>query len=485
MQQMSISIQQALSWLLFAILLASLAFPNASTAQDLTPRERELMRIIEDLQRRVEILERSQEIRESDEDEHEEQSEDHDQSINDVDPEIDPVPNAGESELRLYWKEGIRFDSADGKIKLKLFGRIQNDWGWWSVDDGITAAEPGVSSGSGTEFRRARIGIGGSLYDRYEFKAQFDFAGKDVDFKDVFLAFNSVPYLGQIKIGHFKEPMGLEVLTSSKDTTFMERAFLALQYAGRNTGIQIANAEFGERMTWAAGWFRPVDDSGSGESDGWNLTGRMTGLPYSRDDAHFLHLGLSGRYSDVDEVFGFSERPENHFLDRLTSIEVAADSAVTVGSEAALVFGRYSLQGEFGYTEIDGLMSADDRNVWGYYVQASAFLTDDNRAYKKSSGAFAKVKPKNNFDWFGKDGWGAWEVAARWSETDLDMGVSGGGVTVGVNWYLNPNMKIMLNYLHTNVERPEDLGDPLDADDDVLAFDDDIDAFLTRFQVTW
>ena len=329
------------------------------------------------------------------------------------------------------------------------------------------------------------MGIGGTIYERYEFKAQFDFAGQDVDFNDVYLAFNQVPHLGQIKVGHFKEPMGLEVLTSSKDNTFMERSLMNLQYSGRNTGIQVANSRFDERMTWAAGWFRPVDNSGGGTSNGWNLTGRVAGLPYSKDDTHFLHLGLSGRYSDVDEVFGYSTSPENHFLDPLTSFEVNADSALTVGSEAAFVYGRYSLQGEFGFTGIDGATSANDRDVWGYYVQTSAFLTDDHRAYKKSSGAFGKVRPKNDFNWFKKGGWGAWEVAARWSDTDLDLGVEANGITLGLNWYLNPNMKIMVNYLHTNVKRPEDLRDPLDPADDALAFDDSIDAFLTRLQVTW
>ena len=471
--------------LAYAIVFAAFFAPSAVTAQDLTPRERELILVIEDLKQRVEKLEKAQRDAETAEEVVQEQAGELSDRVGELESQIESVPGAGYGDLRLHWNEGIRLDSRDGQVKLKLFGRIQNDWGWWSVGDSITAAEPGVESGTGTEFRRARMGIGGTIYERYEFKAQFDFAGQDVDFNDVYLAFNQVPHLGQIKVGHFKEPMGLEVLTSSKDNTFMERSLMNLQYSGRNTGIQVANSRFDERMTWAAGWFRPVDNSGGGTSNGWNLTGRVAGLPYSKDDTHFLHLGLSGRYSDVDEVFGYSTNPENHFLDPLTSFEVNADSALTVGSEAAFVYGRYSLQGEFGFTGIDGATSANDRDVWGYYVQTSAFLTDDHRAYKKSSGAFGKVRPKNDFNWFKKGGWGAWEVAARWSDTDLDLGVEANGITLGLNWYLNPNMKIMVNYLHTNVKRPEDLRDPLDPADNALAFDDSIDAFLTRLQVTW
>ena len=457
-------------------------------AQELTPREGEMMKIIEDLRQRVEKLEKAQQDSEIEEEKEIiiEPSEELNERVEVLESKIESLPRANDNDMRLYWEEGIRFDSKDGKVKLKLFGRIQNDWGWWSVDDNITAAEPGVNSGTGTEFRRARLGIGGTIYDRYEFKAQFDFAGQDVDFKDVYVAFNKVPHVGQIKIGHFKEPMGLDTLTSSNDGTFMERALMNVQFSGRNTGIQLANAQFDDRMTWAIGWFRPVDDSGSSESDGWNLTGRLTGLPYAADDAHFLHLGISSRYSDVDEIFGYSERPENHFLDRLSSFSVDADSAFTIGAEAALVYDRYSLQSEYAYTDVDGTTSTDDRDVWGYYLQASAFLTHDHRVYKKSGGKFVKVNPKNNFNWFRDgSGWGAWEIAARWSDTDLDLGVEGQALTLGLNWYLNPNMKILMNYVHTSIERPEDLGDPLDPADDILAFDGNIDAFLTRFQVTW
>ncbi len=65
-------------------------------------------------------------------------------------------------------------------------------------------------------------------------------------------------------------------------------------------------------------------------------------------------------------------------------------------------------------------------------------------------------------------GFGAWELALRYSETDLDFlagseglatpagGVRGGQQriwTVGVNWYLNPNVRLTFNYLNIDVDR--------------------------------
>jgi phosphate-selective porin len=82
----------------------------------------------------------------------------------------------------------------------------------------------------------------------------------------------------------------------------------------------------------------------------------------------------------------------------------------------------------------------------GYYLQASYFITGESRGYKKAQGCFDTLKPKENA--FGlENGLGAWEVAARMSSLDhVDDSVDGGeldDVSVGVNWYLNPNTRVI------------------------------------------
>jgi phosphate-selective porin OprO/OprP len=48
-------------------------------------------------------------------------------------------------------------------------------------------------------------------------------------------------------------------------------------------------------------------------------------------------------------------------------------------------------------------------------------------------------------------GWGAWEVAARYSYVNLNDGpIQGGvfsGLTLGVNWYLSSNLKVQMEYI--------------------------------------
>ena len=111
-----------------------------------------------------------------------------------------------------------------------------------------------------------------------------------------------------------------------------------------------------------------------------------------------------------------------------------------------------------------------DPRFWAASLQASYFLTGEHRPYKASDGAFTRVKPLKNYS---KDGGqGAWELAARLSYMNLNDGdVSGGrlrDLTLGVNWYLNPNVRTMWNYI---------LADPSEGGD--------LNAFLWRLQVAF
>ena len=68
-------------------------------------------------------------------------------------------------------------------------------------------------------------------------------------------------------------------------------------------------------------------------------------------------------------------------------------------------------------------------------------------------------------------GWGAWEIAGRFSTIDLNdqlataNGVAGGRQTIytlALNWYVNRNVRFMFDYLHGNVAKqisPTNFGD--------------------------
>jgi phosphate-selective porin OprO and OprP len=380
--------------------------------------------------------------------------------------------------FRVYWKNGIRMDSADGRFKLKFGGRIQYDFGVINGGDLEDAPDIGDLS-NGAEARRARLYVSGTIYENIDFKLQFDFAQGDADLKDAYMQFNDILAIGRIRIGQFKEPFSLDELTSSKYITFMERGLPNDLAPGRNAGIMIGDHILDQRMTWATGLFYQVDDYGATQQDGGAaFTSRVTGLPWYEDDgAKLLHLGIaySLRDSDDTNTIRYRARPEAHFTERFTDTgDFGADMTQLFGAEAAWVHGPLSLQAEYIGASVSGTDDGVGSPMFNsFYVQGSYFLTGEHRNYDRKKGAFKRVQPKRNFREDG--GWGAWEVAARYSYLDLrasglpDSARRLEDITLGVNWYINPNVRLMGNYIRSHVTGTDITGDA--------------DIFMLRMQV--
>ena len=362
-------------------------------------------------------------------------------------------PGADPADFRVYWKQGLNLVTLDENFKLKIGGRLQTDW-LFSSEDNAIKSDIGEQE-DGVEIRRARIYFSGLIYENVEYKLQLDFEGGDADFKDAYLGLTDFP-LGTLRMGHFKEPFSLDELTSSKYITFLERALPNVFAPGRNMGFMLHNTCPDERMTTAIGVFRDTDDYGENVDDGgYNITGRVTVLPiYENKGAQLLHLGAAYSYRNPDDSIRYRQRPEAHLTDRFVDTgSFAGDQVDLVGLEAALVDGPFSLQGEYMMADADRLSGSNsDVDFDGYYVQASYFLTGEHRRYKTTEGAFSRIKPKKNYSAAG--GPGAWELKARYSGLDLsDKDITGGeldNISAGLNWYLNPNTRIMWDYVHAD-----------------------------------
>lgn len=365
-------------------------------------------------------------------------------------------------DFRVYWKEGLNFDSINKNFKLKIGGRVHQDWGWFTEDKEIR--DTIGDQVDGAEFRRARIYLSGTIYKNIDFKMEYDFAaGGRPSFTDVFVELKEIPVVGNFRVGHYKEPFSLEQLTSDNNTTFMERSVMDVFAPARNTGMMLHNTLADKRMTWAAGVFRNANDFGDSEGDkttegGYSFSGRLTGLPwYEEEGRKLLHTGISYSYQNAFEnKIRYRQTPEMHMADSFVDTDIIkAEAAHLFGPELALVYGPLSLQTEYVFANVDLKDGGgSDPDFSGFYVYGSYFLTGENRGYSTKSGSFDMVKPKKNFKW--GESIGAIELAARYSALDLaDEDISGGRLqdtTVGVNWYLNPNMLIMLNYVHSEAD---------------------------------
>jgi phosphate-selective porin OprO/OprP len=363
----------------------------------------------------------------------------------------------GPTDWKAYWKDGARIERNDGLYKIKFGGRIQYDMAASSVSGRLQNLFPDAE-GTGNDFRRARLFTQGVFGERGIFKAQYDFAGSDADFKDVYAGLRKIPLVGTVRAGHFYEPQSLEMTTSSKYTTFLERSLPVLAFtAERNAGVGFHNQFFDERMTFHAGGFRDVGDDGEefDNQGNYNAGFRVSGLPIWEDEGDkVVHTGIwYSRKFGRDETVMFDPDAESNTVGSLLDMPaIPTDGIHLLGTEVAGVFGPLSLQSEFIAAFVDG-DGTPDRTFYGNYITASYFLTGERRKYDRKLGVFGRTKPKESFS-LAEGSWGGFEVAGRWSYLTLNDGSVRGGIlndfTLALNWYLYSNLRLMANWVHAN-----------------------------------
>lgn len=395
---------------------------------------------------------------------------------------------------------GLRVSSEDGSFEHRVRLRLAHDFAWFRQQEELKRALGDEQDG--TDFRFARIQLQGRFWKDFTYVGEFDFAGQDgadsPKFRDVYLQYNAIPFFcGEslhLRIGHFREPFSLDDLNPIPYRQFLEKALVDVFVPSRNAGIQLGGAHLGtpkeERLTWALGVFKETDDipsnNDSDEDQGWQMTGRVTGLPYyANGGRRLLHLGAAYSRRNPDGArLRYGLRPESRVAilryadtDNLPVgfrlRDARADNVNLFGLESAGVFGPFSFQCEYIHSNVETTFSGT-LDFWGGYLQTAYLLTGEHRPYRNQSGVFEGVKPRRPFKWRGENrGWGAWELAARYGMVDLNDGPVRGGrhasLTLGLNWYANQNVRLSTNYIFNDVSH--DL------------YDGRFDVLQTRFQM--
>jgi phosphate-selective porin OprO/OprP len=343
---------------------------------------------------------------------------------------------------------------------VTLGGRIMADMAIFDED--------AVTLGDGTELRRARVEIEAALDPAWWVELNVDAAKGEAGVKDALVA-RRLPGGGRLAIGQQKEPFSLEEQTSSRYTTFMERALPNALVPGRAVGIGVRTG--GGRWSGAGGVFGEGFDENppmEGE-EGWAATVRGTTAPLLAP-GRVVHLGAAASYRHTDDsrVTSFESRPESHLTDvtyLCTGPLPAVSATLREGLEAAAVVGPASLQAEYVHAGLDRRGPADVTFA-GWYVFGSWFPTGEGRPYKPARGTFGRVTPR-------RPG-GAWEVAVRHSVLDLSDGAVSGGTerntTVGMNWYATPRVRVMANYVIVNNDAAANHAGMVVGDDDPRLF---------------
>lgn len=360
------------------------------------------------------------------------------------------------------WDKGFKIESADNQFKFKFGGRIMIDNALFSQDKGLDAAFNPLTTTSGTELRRARIFTSGTIYGNIDFKFSVDFAGNKSTIKDAYIGLKHIPLVGNIRIGHVKEPLRLDVITSSKYMTFMERSFMDDFMQTRNNGIVFFNDYFDNKLSLQAGYFLNEDNSSSDKAanKGYAITSRATTLLINnKEKKELLHAGFGYSYRNPSSnQFSISSKPESH----LSSLKYVSSGNINnvkniniLNFETAYVKKSFGFQAEYLTTKVKTELNTalSTYNFSSYYGEISYFLTGESKVFKNSYSGFDRIKPNNNY---GKNGSGAWEIALRYSKTNLNSGAVLGGeqsdITLGLNWYLNPSTRFMVNNVFADVK---------------------------------
>ncbi len=365
---------------------------------------------------------------------------------------------------------------AQAKDGILLFRSENSDFAWWFDTrifmDAAFYNEDKNDMSNGTEIRKARIALKAMLWRDWGAELDFGFMDNEVEIKDAWISYgNAFSSPHHIKAGNFKEPFSLEDLTSSKYLTFLERALPNVFPSGRKLGM-----EYGFwRKPWqfAAGIFgQELADIDAEEDEGFGLSGRLTCAPIL-ESGKLLHLGLAGSYRTPDanapEEISFRTYPETHvnrdwYLNTGNIEDV--NNYTLIGLEAAGVYGPFSCQSEYIGTTVQRFDGKQDVNFSGSYVFGSWFITGESRSYDFRTAEFERLIPRSHH--------GALEVALRYSTLDLNDGdVTGGRAhqyTAGLNWYFNPNVRLLINYSIVDMDENANGDGTLAGNDDFQMF---------------
>ncbi len=332
-------------------------------------------------------------------------------------------------------------------VQYQIGGRIQLDY------DYFNGAHNQDNSGSGNEMRRGRIFIKSDLTPDWQAKMQLDINDrtKEAQFKDAYVRYKSGKGF-DLTIGKAKEPFGLETLESSNYIATIERAMISDAFApSRSYGLGF----LGQRgdVTLAGGVY--ADNQTETNRDTYAWTGRVTYVPHFGKNA-FIHLGLAGSYRDFEgNDYQIKKTAEVHLANKIVQSAVTqADKITLLGLESAIVFGPLSVRAEYMRAAINSMSDSGDSGAYdGYYIQADYFLKGESLSYKRAH--FKIFNPKSAHN--------VWQLVTRFSQIDVadnDKGVEVNNITLGVNHYVNSQIRLSANYILTDIKGPdaEELG---------------------------
>ncbi len=388
-------------------------------------------------------------------------------------------------------KDGFYLKSGDGAFSLRLGAVVQADSRWYS-DHSPPSGPPSTSASDTFLLRKARPIFEALFAEKFALKIMPDF-GNGQTLQEAYVEARFAPAFN-VRAGKFKSPVGLERLQLDSENEFIERALPTNLAPNRDVGLQFAGSVLSNTMSYQLGIFNGIYDNGLSDGDtnnGKDGVGRIFLEPFRNVASAFKGLGFGISYSTgshlgsptASDLPQFKTMGQQNFFTYANGA-YADGTQDRVSPQFYYYIGPVGLLGEYissrqKISRGTNLRQDIDNRAWqiaGYWV-----ITGENASYR---GVHVPNRPYAPSD--GR--WGAFEMVTRYSvQTNDDDAFVGSSATwlanpaqsarearevgVGLNWYLNRNIKVQINYEETHFDGGATFGDR--ATEKVI---------LTRFQ---
>ena len=375
---------------------------------------------------------------------------------------------AAQAKVTPSWKGAPQLEDKDAGWSFKPKGLVQYDAGYVGYPNGdeLRGTVAGLNFGNlgwSTRARRLTIGADGTIPGGFRYSVEFNFAQGQVDFEDVLLAydFKDTPLTAQV--GYFYPFSSLETMTSSKYTSFMERAGItdAFSHNRRIGAALVANDKTADKWTAQAGIFSEEMNANDFNRTGWVFAARGVFSPTLGTTR--LHLGANFEHRDnrrEAQSRNYQLRPTTQLTDQrfISTGNIAGKSDNIAGVEVAAIMKNFHFAGEaqkvwvnaYSAAEIAALAAQTDTNdtplgtgyngnpsFWSAYGEIGYYFTGETRGYK--GGKFDRTKVLHPFN---EGGWGALQLNARLDYVELRDRVDSSSASVAAPFYVNGGKQI-------------------------------------------
>ena len=366
---------------------------------------------------------------------------------------VSPSPSG----LKVVWGPGAPlFSSADGFFTLKVRGRIALDF---QQGAGSSSDRRNLST---TGSRGLRLGVEGTIGGHFVYQFENDYSENKLNIQGAFVGWKNKLFGNDydIRFGNATYDRGLEFSYAFDSQAFADRSTVSTSLLpnGSYFGVGIHARLFGNGWHIGTSFTGDTLDGAKAYSDSrvWTIRAHVNPIRTKTDIVHFggwfqdehfsgaplsrtQQVTIGGRFNDNLNVTTGPVPPET--------------GANAFGAEFLYAHRNLYAWSEYGQRRVDVSQPATgDFLETAWAASAGWFVTGETAPYSARNGNFEYPHVRRSvFD----GGPGAISLVTRYESVDYSRAPSGGtghAYTLGANWYLTDNVRLLANLIRWHTD---------------------------------